>query len=200
VDWRLRQGEFWVVGGPPGSGKSSLLATAAGLNRPAAGTLRMFGQDLATATEADQVAWRRRIGFVYEPGGRLLLSLTVAENVALPPRYHTETGEADVRAQVGAWLDRTGLAGFADAPPSRLQPRQQHRLALARAVIVMPAVLFVDSPLTNLDPAEAAWWRAQLGALHAAGLTVVVGSNDPATWRAPGARCAAIANESFQEV
>src|SRR2546422_994407 len=72
VRWRVAEGEFWVIGGDRASGKSSFLATAAGLNRPASGTLRIFGHDLAQASEAEQVDWRRRMGFVYEQGGRLL--------------------------------------------------------------------------------------------------------------------------------
>ena len=60
VNWRIGTGEFWVVGGRTASGKTSLLLTAAGLNRPAGGTLRIFGKDLLEARERDQIAWRHR--------------------------------------------------------------------------------------------------------------------------------------------
>jgi len=94
VSWQIAPGDFWVIGGAPGSGKSSLLATAAGLQAPAGGTLRILGRALAESTEAEQIAWRRSIGFVFANGGRLLHHLTVAENVALPLEYHLEQDPA----------------------------------------------------------------------------------------------------------
>jgi putative ABC transport system ATP-binding protein len=182
VNWSIGRGDFWIVGGAPGTGKSSLLATAAGLNRPGDGTLRIFGRDLARATEAEQVQWRRQIGFVFEAGGRLLTHLTVAENIALPLQYHTDLPDAEVQARVAHWLDRTGLTDCAHDRPSRLSPRFQQRVSLARALVVPTDVLFVDHPPTVLDEAEAGWWRDQLTALHTGGLTVIVGTNDRATW------------------
>jgi len=182
VSWQIQPGDFWVVGGAPGSGISTLLMTAAGLNRPWQGTLRIFGRRLAEATEADQVEWRRRIGFVFERGGRLLSHLTVAENIALPLRFHTDTPETEVRARVDEWLVRTELTGFAGTMPSRLAPRLQQRAGLARAMIVPSDVLFVDEPPVRISPVEARWWCRELQALHAGGLTLVVGSNDFALW------------------
>src|SRR5213594_1535064 len=77
VDWVIGAGEIHAVAGEQGSGRTAVLATAAGLVRAAAGTVRLFGHDLATATESEQAEWRRRIGFVFEQGGRLFTHLTV---------------------------------------------------------------------------------------------------------------------------
>src|SRR5258708_40369459 len=88
VNWRIGTGDFWVVSGRPASGKSSLLMTAAGLNRPVRGTLQILGQDEAEVHERDRVSWRQRIGYVFEHHGRLFGLLNVAQNIALPLQYH----------------------------------------------------------------------------------------------------------------
>src|SRR5439155_174889 len=84
IHWRVSAGDYWVVGGLPGSGKSDLLATLAGLYRPLSGTLKLFGSDVGALSEDDFMAARLRIGLVFEGGGRLFNQLAVAENVALP--------------------------------------------------------------------------------------------------------------------
>ena len=199
VRWRIARGECWVVGALPGAGKTSLLATAAGLNRPAGGTLRMFGRVLAEATEAEQVEWRQWIGFVFENGGRLLAHLTVAENVALPLRYHRAMDEAEVNTLVAEWLARAGLSEYADAMPSRLSPRHQQRLALARALVMPKAALFVDNPPEGRSR-DTAWWRDQLNTLAAQGTTVVVGTNDFASWLDSAALFAVVQDGKFSVI
>lgn len=158
VNWRVARGELWAVGGDLASGKTSLLATAAGLNRPASGTLRIFGRDLREATEAEQVEWRKRIGFVFEHTGRLLSHLTAVENVALPLQYHLDMEETQARAQAAELLAQAGLSGYADAWPSRLRPRVQQRVSLVRALALPTDALFLDNPLSGLAPSGARWW------------------------------------------
>lgn len=198
VDWRIERGAFWVVSGAPGCGLSTLLATAAGLTRPGGGTLRIFGRELAVATEPEQVEWRRRIGFVFENGGRLFSHLTVAQNIALPLAYHGTGDDAALAGPVGEWLARAELAGFAQAMPSRLSSRLQQRAALARALVVPTDALFVDSPPVGASEQDAAWWREELGALHRQGLTVVVGSNEREVWTGLPARMGWLRKERFE--
>ncbi len=182
VDWRIGPGEFWVVGGAPGSGVSSLLTTAAGLNRPGEGTLRIFGRELAAASEAEQVEWRRRIGYVFERGGRLLSHLTVAQNIALPLAYHSALDPVEIRDKVEQWLMRAELTECAGLMPSQLTPRLQQRASFVRALIVPSAVVFLDDPPVRLGTGETRWWREQAGELCRQGVTVVVGSSHFAAW------------------
>jgi ABC-type transporter Mla maintaining outer membrane lipid asymmetry ATPase subunit MlaF len=158
VNWRIGAEDFWVVGGRPSSGKSSLLLTAAGLNRPGGGTLRIFGQDFASAKEKDRVVWRQRIGFVFEASGRLFSHLTVARNIALPLQYRQGVEENEIVARVEDVLTQTGLGDYASYMPSRLGQGLLQRVALARALASPIEVLFLDNPLSTLSLREARWW------------------------------------------
>lgn len=188
VNWRIGFGDFWVVGGRRSCGKSSLLLTAAGMNRPADGTLRILGQDLASAREKDQMAWRRRIGFVFELSGRLFSHLTVAQNIALPLQYHHAMDEAEVAAKVDELLALTELHSFAQYMPSRLSLEAQQRVGLARALTAPVEVLFLDSPLTTLAWRETLWWLDFLRRLRETHrvngklLTVVASADDFRGW------------------
>jgi ABC-type transporter Mla maintaining outer membrane lipid asymmetry ATPase subunit MlaF len=189
VNWRIGPGDFWVVSGGPSSGKTSLLATAAGLNQHGGGTLRIFGRDLAEATEEEQVEWRRRIGFVFENGGRLLHHLTLVENLALPLEYHLELEEQVVRNKVEEMLERAELGAYAHATPSRLSLRAQQRVSLMRALAVPTQALFLDNPLRGLSARDECWWLDLLRELREhyktpsqTPLTIVASSDDFRGW------------------
>jgi len=166
VTWRIGAGEFWVVGGRPSSGKSSLLLTAAGLNRPAGGTLRIFGEDFSASKEKERLVWRQRIGFVFEQSGRLFSHLTVARNIALPLQYRHAIDEDKIVARVEEVLTQTDLQDYASHMPSRLGLGLQQRVALARALASPVEVLFLDNPLTTLSLRESRWWLDFLKQLH----------------------------------
>lgn len=206
VNWRIAAGEFWVVGGDQASGKTSLLTTAAGLNRHAAGSLRMFGHDLAQATETEQVDWRRRIGFVYEHGGRLFSHLTVADNVALPLEYHAELDDATLHARVDELLSVAELGPYADLMPSRLNLRLQQRVGLMRALAVPTEVLFLDNPLGGLGLREARWWLEFLRNLQAqqrakgGALTIVATGSDFRGWMEAASHFAILSNQQFRVI
>jgi ABC-type transporter Mla maintaining outer membrane lipid asymmetry ATPase subunit MlaF len=200
VDWSIGEGEFWVVAGGPASGKTSLLATAAGMNRPGSGTLRIFGRALADATEEEQVEWRQRIGFVFENGGRLLHHLTIADNLALPLQYHLKLEQQELWKRVDQMLNRAELVAVAHATPSELSLVAQQRASLMRALAVPTDILMLDSPLRILSPRETRWWlefireqRAQREA-NRKPLTVVVASDDFRCWLEEATRFGVIEN------
>ena len=169
IDWRVSAGDYWVVGGLPGSGKSDLLATAAGLQRPLSGTHLLFGIDLTQLNESELLAERLRIGLVFENGGRLFSHLTVAENIALPLRYHRDCSDDEVEQRVKTILALTELTDQAELLPAQTTRPWRQRAALARALALQPEILLLDNPLGNLDLRHARWWidfLARLAAGH----------------------------------
>lgn len=153
LSFRVEPGERVAVTGPSGSGKSSLISVAAGLELPTAGTVRLFGQDLAKLHEDGRARLRRgRVSLVFQ-SFHLLPNMTAAENIAAPLEI---AGRRDAAEVARAWLDRVGLAARARHYPHQLSGGEQQRIALARALAPRPALLFADEPTGNLDAANAA--------------------------------------------
>lgn len=189
VNWSVSAGDYWVIGGLHRSGKSDLMALAAGLMLPERGTYRVFGHELTAGFEHEILAARLRIGLVFD-GGRLLSHLTVAENIALPLRYHKNLAMPEATRAVEALVDFAGLDSFADANPGATSRNWQQRAGLARALALRPEVLLLDNPLTGLDPRDAAWWLDRLDELSAGHaltggrpLTLVATGDDLRPWR-----------------
>jgi len=153
VDLTVAAGERLAVVGPSGSGKSSLIAVGAGLEEPTAGTVRLFGQDLATLDEDGRARLRRgRAALVFQQF-HLLPNMTAEENVATPLEI---AGGRDAIPTARDWLARVGLSARLTHYPHQLSGGEQQRVALARALAARPALLFADEPTGNLDGATAA--------------------------------------------
>ena len=177
VSLALGAGTFTAVMGPSGSGKSSLLQAAAGLDRPTEGQVVVDGVDLGTLTEAGLTRLRRqRIGFIFQQFN-LLPTLTVLQNVGLPLRLAGQ--RVDERAAT-AILERVGLGDRLHHRPAELSGGQQQRAAIARALLARPAVTFADEPTGALDTRSAHEVLALLReAVHHDGRTVVMVTHDP---------------------
>ncbi|GGA64200.1 ABC transporter [Pseudoclavibacter endophyticus] len=148
----IAEGSFTAVMGSSGSGKSTFLNCAAGLDSPTSGSVVVGGQDLSTLRGDAVTTFRRdRIGFVFQ-SYNLLPHLTVAENVALPELLGAPSVEPQWQRTV---LDLIGLADKADRLPGELSGGQAQRVAIARALITRPAVVFADEPTGSLDPHTA---------------------------------------------
>ena len=100
ANWTVREGDYWVIGGLQGSGKSDLLFAAAGLSRPVQGNGRLFGRETDAAYSDEVLAERLRVGLVFGDGGRLFAELTVRDNVALPLAYHRPYGMSEIDARI----------------------------------------------------------------------------------------------------
>lgn len=152
VDFTVAAGERVAVIGPSGSGKSSLIAVAAGLEQPTTGQVRLFGQDLGRLSEDGRARLRRgRVSLVFQ-AFHLLPNMTAQENVAAPLEI---AGEPRAEAIAAEWLERVGLDARLRHYPHQLSGGEQQRVALARALAGRPALLFADEPTGNLDGANA---------------------------------------------
>ena len=186
IDLSVATGDSVALLGPSGSGKSSLMAILAGLERPSSGAVGVAGLDFATLDEdALAVARRGRIGIVLQ-AFHLLPTMTALENVAVPLEL---AGERDAFERAEAELQGVGLGHRLDHYPAQLSGGEQQRVAIARALAPRPALLFADEPTGNLDTATGAAIMDLLFARHRdTGATLFVITHDPAL----AARCARV--------
>jgi len=144
------RGEIVAVMGPSGSGKSTLLHCMAGIVAPGSGSIVYDGQELTTMSDKRRSALRRtEFGFVFQ-FGQLVPELTCLENVALPLRLDgMARAEAERKAKL--WLERLEVDGVADKRPGEASGGQGQRVAVARALVTGPKVIFADEPTGALD-------------------------------------------------
>jgi phospholipid/cholesterol/gamma-HCH transport system ATP-binding protein len=161
----LDKGETFVIMGGSGSGKTVLLRIIAGLLRPNAGRIRVFGIDITRLSEEELLPIRRRMGYVFQ-GAALFDSLTVHDNVAFPLREHTSLPERDIRARVVRVLALVGLGEDVLAKlPSELSGGMRKRVGIARALVSEPETLLFDEPTAGLDPTNSKMVGELIGAL-----------------------------------
>jgi putative ABC transport system ATP-binding protein len=148
ITFTLEDGGFLAIVGPSGSGKTTLLGLLAGLDRPAAGKIRLDGCDLTTLDEDARARLRaEKVGFVFQ-SFNLIPTLTARENVQVPSELR---GEAGAESRAEELLRRVGLGDRMHHYPTQLSGGEQQRVALARAFSTRPRILFADEPTGNLD-------------------------------------------------
>ena len=199
VNWTVTAGEFWVVGAPQHSGKTDFLMTAGGLSSPTGGEYYLLGEPMPIFEEP-RLAHRLKLGFVFD-GGRLLGQLTVAENIALPLRYHGRLSSDEIESRVRELLEITELLPWANSTPANVGRSWQQRAGLARALALQPEVLLLDSALTGLDVRHTTWWLGLLDKLSRGDrnvggkpVTLVVTADDLRPWRRHAGRVACLSN------
>ncbi len=178
VDLRVQAGEMVAVTGPSGSGKSTLLHCLAGILRPEAGEVTFDGRRVDTMGEAERSLLRRRdFGLVLQ-FGQLLPELTAAQNVALPLLLDGHDRDGSRRAALG-WLERLGVDQVADQVPAQMSGGEQQRVAVARALVTGPRVVFADEPTGALDTVAGEQVLGQLlAAVRDSGATLLVVTHD----------------------
>ena len=177
IDLAIGRGEFVAVTGASGSGKSTLLNVLGCLDRPCRGRYLLEDRDVAGLDdEATSAVRNRRIGFVFQ-SFHLLPRLSVLDNVLLPQRFNPQP-DPDAPARAAALLARVGLAERMEHRPNQLSGGQMQRAAIARALLMQPALLLADEPTGNLDSKSAADVLALIDELHAGGQTVVLVTHD----------------------
>jgi len=151
VSLRIEPGEFVVLIGESGVGKSTLLNCIAGLEEVNAGSVAFRGRSISALDADARARWRREyLGFVFQ-AFHVLPHLNVADNVALPLLLLQRPDAA----RVALMLERVGLPTLAERWPAQLSGGQLQRVALARALVHRPALVLADEPTGNLDPLQA---------------------------------------------
>jgi len=178
VSLDVRRGEFLAVLGRSGSGKSTMLALMAGLDRPTTGEVLFEGRPIHTLSEDALAILRRdKIGFVFQ-AFQLLGHLTARENVILPMELRRTRG---ARARAEELLHAVGLGDRGHHYPTQLSGGEQQRVALARAFAAEPALLLADEPTGNLDSATGGTVLSLMTQLQRErGVTLVLVTHDPA--------------------
>lgn len=154
VDLAINTGETMVIIGGSGCGKSVLLRHIIGLMQPDKGSIKIDGTELSHIGKNQLFALRKRLGMLFQ-GAALFDSLTVAENVGLGLKEHSEYSAEQISGIVNKKLEMVGMSGTGGLMPAELSGGMKKRVGLARAIAMEPEYILYDEPTTGLDPIMA---------------------------------------------
>jgi len=179
LDMQVMDGEVFGIVGGSGTGKSVLLRTILGLQRPRAGRVSLYGRDITSLTESELREVKRHYGVTFQRGA-LFTSLNVTQNVQMPMTEFFDLDEQALDALARLKLNMVGLPAESGAKyPAQLSGGMIKRAALARALALDPQLLFLDEPTSGLDPIGAATFDKLVASLKRnLGLTVVMITHD----------------------
>jgi putative ABC transport system ATP-binding protein len=203
VTMDVHAGEFWIIGGLQGSGKSDLMFMLDGLTKPLRGRYELFGQDMGLTFGDEFLPNRLRTGMVFDDA-RLLNELTVAENVALPIRYHQNLSAEESATWISALMKETEIEALAAQRPSVVTRSWRLRVALARALALRPELLLIENVLRGLDARHSIWWAKFLQQLWRGHslmggrpMTIVASADELRLWREGGLNFAEVRAKQF---
>ncbi|MDR1305406.1 MAG: ATP-binding cassette domain-containing protein [Verrucomicrobiales bacterium] len=189
VSFEVRRGEIFVILGGSGCGKSTLMKCLIGLYQPAAGSVFIDGENFSAADADTHARLLRKIGVMYQSGA-LFGSMTVQENVRLPLDEYTALPVAAKRAVVASKLALVGLRDASFKLPAELSGGMIKRAAIARALALNPAIVFLDEPSAGLDPVTSADLdQTIIGLSRDLGVTFVIVTHELASIYTLADRC-----------
>jgi putative ABC transport system ATP-binding protein len=177
VNMTIHPGQFVALSGPSGSGKTTLLNIISGIDKPTAGKILVYNEDLAAQDEDFLADFRcNKVGFVFQ-SYNLVSTLTVAENIAFPMEWKRQPTK-EIEKRVKELLEKLGMQHRANHFPAQLSGGEQQRVAFARALANDPPLLLVDEPTGNLDTKNGLKVIEILRALKAEGKTIIASTHD----------------------
>lgn len=180
VTFDVKKGECLGLIGGSGAGKSVILRSLIGLEKPDSGQIFVHDTDIVPLREKDLVEVRKQVAYVFQ-GGALFDSMTVYENLAYPLREHTNMTEAEIDKKIHEQLAEFGLLGNDEVFPASLSGGMQKRVGLARAIIMGPEVVLYDEPTAGLDPYNTKKIQDMILRLKAKGVTSILVTHDMPT-------------------
>ena len=177
VSLKVHKGQCVGLIGGSGCGKSVLLRSIIGLEKPDDGKVFVFGQDISDWDEKQLVEIRKQVAYAFQ-GGALFDSMSVYENLAYPLREHTSLSEIEINQKIEQKLSEFGLTGNDNLYPSSLSGGMQKRLGIARAIIMDPPIVLYDEPTAGLDPYNTRKIQEMILRLKAQGITCILVTHD----------------------
>ena len=151
ISFGVPQGGMFVITGRSGCGKSTLLELCSGQRTPDSGKVLWNGACIADLNHDELTKAKQHIGYVFQKHA-LVHNFTIYDNLALPLRYHRDIAERDIRAVVRACMEEMGLFNVDAKYPNELSAAQSRCAAIARAMVMGPSLLFLDEPISGVDP------------------------------------------------
>lgn len=180
VSFYVRKGECLGLVGGSGAGKSVILRSLIGLERPDSGRIMIDDQDVTKCTELQWQKLRLKVAYAFQ-GGALFDSMTVFQNLAYSLMEHTLLGPAEIRERVLHQLNEFGLPGSENLFPNELSGGMQKRVGLARAMMMEPNIILYDEPTAGLDPYNTKKIQDLILNLKAKGVTAILVTHDMPT-------------------
>nr|BFD60888.1 ABC transporter ATP-binding protein [Bdellovibrio sp. CKG001]BFD64302.1 ABC transporter ATP-binding protein [Bdellovibrio sp. HM001]BFD68493.1 ABC transporter ATP-binding protein [Bdellovibrio sp. HAGR004] len=180
VSFYVRKGECLGLIGGSGTGKSVLLRSLVGLEKPDKGQILIKGTDITPMNETQLIEIRKKVAYAFQ-GGALFDSMSVYENLAYPLREHFNFTEEEIAKQIHDQLQEFGLPGSENLLPGNLSGGMQKRVGLARAMMMHPEVVLYDEPTAGLDPYNTKRIQESILNLKAKGVTSILVTHDMPT-------------------
>jgi phospholipid/cholesterol/gamma-HCH transport system ATP-binding protein len=177
VSFRLYEGEILGLFGGSGTGKSVVLRSIIGLERPDSGRIIFQDREITGLSERQLIPIRTQIGYVFQ-NGALFDSLTVEENLSYPLKEHTRLKPAEIKAKVNHMLELIDMKGSNNLLPAELSGGMQKRAGLARATILEPKIILFDEPTAGLDPVNTTRLVENIKKLKGRGMTGIFVTHD----------------------
>lgn len=179
IDLKIEAGEFLVITGRSGCGKTTLLNLIAGMARPSSGQVFVDGVDIWTLKDEEISGLRNlKMGFMFQVPS-LIPTLTVLDNVVVPTMFAPKETQRDAYERARQALEAVGLSQQMDALPRYLSSGEEKRVVIARAIINNPPVLLADEPIANLDELTEKEITALIQEIHCGGTTIILVTHHP---------------------